>query len=230
MTTTPKTILVLGATKGIGRATVERALAQGHRVRAFARNPDALDLTDEGLEKVAGDALDPVAVAGALEGVDAVAYTLGVPINRDTVMGQVDFFSRTTAVLLEAMAAAGVRRLVAVTGFGAGDSRDVMSVLERLGHGAILGRIYDDKTRQEALIRESDTDWTIARPVILTSGGPSGRYLVMEEPAAWRNGLISRADVADYIVRAIEESSQIHGTPVLAYGPAGKKAGKKKAA
>lgn len=220
MSEAEKHILVLGATRGIGRETVKTALARGHRVRAFARKPDALAETHDQLEKVAGDALDTASVTAALDGVDAVVYALGVPVNRETWLKPVNFFSRTTEILLQAMAEAGVRRLVAVTGFGAGDSRETMSALERLAHGAVLGRIYDDKGRQEALIRESDRDWTIARPVILTNSRASGHYEILLEPERWRNGLISRADVADFIIKAIEEGSYVHATPVLAYGPA----------
>ncbi|MEO0761249.1 MAG: NAD(P)-binding oxidoreductase, partial [Pseudomonadota bacterium] len=129
-----------------------------------------------------------------------------------------DFFSRTTAVLLEAMAAKGVRRLILVTGFGAGDSRAAMSALERLGHGAVLGRIYADKGRQEALVKASDTDWTIARPVILTNWKASGSYKVLETADTWRNGLVSRADTADYLVRCLDDPTTIGKEPVLVRG------------
>jgi uncharacterized protein YbjT (DUF2867 family) len=91
-----------------------------------------------------------------------------------------------------------------------------MSTLERMGHGAILGKPYADKDRQEALILESDLDWTIARPVILTKGGKSKRVRVLRDPSAWRNGLVSRADVAGYLLDAVEQGLDIRGDVVLA--------------
>jgi putative NADH-flavin reductase len=209
-------LLVMGATQGIGLATVTTALERGLSVRAMARGIEKLDLEHEALEKVKGDATDPHDVRAALEGVDAVAHTLGVPITRQTVLEPCTLFSTSTAVLLPAMREAGVRRLVAVTGFGSGDSKGRMSTLERAGRWAVLGRIYDDKTRQEAMIREaSDLDWTIARPVILTNGAASGSYRVLVAPGEWRNGLIPRADVADFVVRAVTENAYIRQTPVL---------------
>ncbi|MEM6488878.1 MAG: NAD(P)H-binding protein [Pseudomonadota bacterium] len=211
-------LLIIGASKGIGRRTVETALARGHTVRAMARKIDALQVEHEALEKVSGDALDPAAVASALEGVDAVIQTLGIAINRSTVLEPVTLFSDATQLLLQEMATAGVRRLIVVTGFGAGDSRIAMSALEQLFHGAILGKIYADKSRQEALIKASDTDWTIARPVILTNFKASGRYQVLETEPVWRNGLISRGDTADYLVKAAEDPDAIGKEPVLVRG------------
>ncbi|WP_315900023.1 NAD(P)H-binding protein [Roseovarius atlanticus] len=80
----------------------------------------------------------------------------------------------------------------------------------------MLGRPYADKDRQEALIMDSPLDWTIARPVILTNGTRTGSYQVLRDPKAWRNGLISRADTACYLIDAIEQGFDIRGDVVLA--------------
>ena len=208
-------ILVLGATSGIGALTVDEALHRGQRVRGFARSAESLAPRD-GLEPFAGDAQTPEDLARALEGVRAVIYALGIRERVSMIWQKETLFSRTTATLIDAMQAANVARLVAVTGFGAGRSRDAMSTLERLGHNAVLGRVYDDKSRQEALIMQSGLDWTIARPVILTKGARSGRARVLRDPAAWRNGLISRSDVAAYLVDAVIEGLDLHSDVVLA--------------
>jgi uncharacterized protein YbjT (DUF2867 family) len=90
-----------------------------------------------------------------------------------------------------------------------------MSTLERMGHTAILGRAYADKAVQEEMIKASDLDWTIARPGILTNNRRTGVYKVLTEPSTWRNGLISRADVADFLIKALEEGTHIREAPVL---------------
>jgi uncharacterized protein YbjT (DUF2867 family) len=194
-------LLVMGATSGIGALVVEEANRRGIPVRAFARSASKLSATPL-LEPFAGDARDVDDVTRALEGARGVVYALGVKERPAMIWQEETLFSDTTRVLIEAMGRAGVARLVAVTGFGAGRSRSAMSKLERLGHGAILGKVYADKDRQEALIMESALDWTIARPVILTKGAATGRYRVLRDPETWRNGLISRADVAHYCVEA----------------------------
>jgi uncharacterized protein YbjT (DUF2867 family) len=146
-----------------------------------------------------------------------VIQAVGGPRGLRPRSAPVSLFSETTRVLLAEMHRAGVRRIVAVTGFGAGDSRGRLSLPERMGHRLLLGPAYDDKDRQEVLIRGSGLDWLIARPTILTNGPRTGRYRVLVEPRSWRMGLISRADVADFLLREAAEPRLSHVTPVLAY-------------
>lgn len=206
-------VLVIGASQGIGLETVRAALAAGHRVRAFARSAHRIALSDPNLERFSGDALNGPDVAAALDGIDAVVQALGVPV-RD-LLGPVRLFSDATGLLVPAMEKAGVRRLVAVTGFGAGDSRDAISPLQRLPFRLVFGRAYDDKDAQEMRIRRSRLDWTLVRPGVLTGGRATGRYRVLDEPSSWRNGLIARADVAHFLVGQIEDASRIGKAVVL---------------
>ena len=143
-------------------------------------------------------------------------YALGIRERLAMIWQEETLFSRTTATLIDAMQAAEVNRLIAVTGFGAGRSRAAMSTLERLGHNAVLGRVHDDKSRQEALIMESGLDWTIVRPVILTNGARTGKARVLRSPEEWRNGLVSRRDVAAYLVDAVIDGLDSRGDVVLA--------------
>lgn len=206
-------VLVLGASKGIGLETAKAALAAGHDVRAFARSAATMDLSAPNLERFAGDARDPGDVSKALDGIDVVVQALGVPA-RD-LLGPVRLFSDATNVLVPAMERAGVTRLIAVTGFGAGDSRDAIGLLQRLPFRLVFGRAYDDKDAQEMRIRRSGLAWTVVRPGVLTGGAATGRYEVLTAPSSWRNGLIARADVAGYIVGQIDRPSDAGKAVVL---------------
>lgn len=207
-------ILVIGGSSGIGLETVRRALDKGHRVRAFARSASDIELDDPKLEKFEGDALDASSVERALDGVDAVVVALGIKLGAGTVLGGTDLFSRSTEILLPAMEASGVDRLLVVTGYGAGDSGRAMNPINRLGFNAVFKRIYADKSKQETMVKASSLKWTIARPVVLT-GGASVDYSVRTDPADFAMGIISRASVADFLVSSIEESTYIHEAPVL---------------
>ncbi|KMO19829.1 NAD(P)-dependent oxidoreductase [Methylobacterium platani] len=205
-------ILVIGASQGIGLETVKAALAAGHRVRAFARSAGRIELSDPDLERFPGDALSATDVGAALEGIDVVVQALGVPF-RD-LFGPVRLFSDATNVLVPAIEQAGVRRLIAVTGFGTGDSRAAIGPLQRLPFRLVFGRAYDDKDAQEMRIRRSGLDWTFVRPGVLTGGPATGRYQVLDRPSSWTNGLIARADVARFIVRDLESRDHV-GRPVV---------------
>ena len=208
-----KRVLIIGASKGIGLETTRQALEAGHHVRALARSAAAIAISDPNLEKVPGDALKAEDVEAALVGVNVVVQTLGVGLG--DLLRPVHLFSDATRVLIAAMKTQSVKRLICVTGFGAGDSQASISCLQRLPFQIVFGRAYDDKSSQERLIKGSELDWTIARPGVLTSGPRKGRYKILSEASQWRNGTISRSDVAEFLVRQIEDQTYVRQTPVL---------------
>ncbi|AHM03282.1 Flavin reductase [Roseibacterium elongatum DSM 19469] len=207
-------ITVIGATRGIGRKVMEEALSRGHHVRAVARSADKIDIEDENLEKLPGDATDAEDMAKAVADAEAVILAIGVPRNAKALM-PTTLFSDAARAIIPAMEAAGIKRFLTVTGFGAGDSYAKLSWPEKVTFKAILGRAYADKAVQEDLIKASSLDWTIARPGILTDNKGTGRYQVLVEPETWRQGVIARADVAHYLVGAAENGTEIHKTPAI---------------
>ena len=116
------TVLIIGASRGIGLETVKLALKAGHSVRAMARSASTIRLRDPKLEKLDGDSLHQHTIEPALAGVDAVIQTLGVAPTPELIFGGTRLFSVATRILVNAMEASAVRRLICVTGFGAGDS------------------------------------------------------------------------------------------------------------
>jgi putative NADH-flavin reductase len=209
-------VLVIGASRGIGLETVNAALRAGHSVRALARSGANIAIQNTGLEKVSGDALDRDTVRKALEDVDVVIQTLGVDFSLQAIFERTNLFSQSTRILVDAMQAAGVQRLIAVTGLGAGDSRGHGGFLyDAVAFPLLLKRVYDDKDVQEWIIRSSGLEWTIVRPGLLTDRPATGQYRVLTKSKDWRFGLISRADVANFLVRQIDDRALIGSTPLL---------------
>ncbi len=194
-------VLVVGGTSGIGRKVVELGLARGHSMTALARRPERLDLNHERLRVVQGDILNDRSMITALNGHDAVIVTVSVPPGFE----RVTVFSEGIRNVLQATSAAGGVRVLAVTGIGAGDSRGHGGFYhDRIALGTYLRSMYDDKTREEALIRESGTDWTIVRPGFLTDADARTRYRVFASLDGVTSGSISRADVAHFIIAELE--------------------------
>lgn len=209
-------VLVIGASRGIGLETVKAALRAGHNVRALARSAASIPIQDAKLDKVAGDALDGNTIRNSLQGVEAVIQTLGVDFAPRLIFQGTSLFSQSTRILVDAMKAAGLRRLLAVTGIGAGDSRGHGGLLyDAVVFPVLLKRVYDDKDVQEWIIRSSGLDWTIARPGLLTNRTATGGYRVLTAPKDWRFGTISRTDVAEFLVRVINDPALIGTTPLL---------------
>lgn len=200
-------VLVLGATGGTGRAAVHYALVAGHRVTAFCRRPEALDMRDDRLVTVSGDAVDATTVARAMEGQEAVIVALGITSNPIMVkLGRsntpIDVCSVGTRHALAAMQATGARRLVCVSAYGVGETRERMPRAARLIYRTLLKEHIDDKEVQERLVRQSDTDWVIVQPVGLTNGAPKGSYLA-STIGETRSLTVTRADVAAFCVEQL---------------------------
>ena len=205
-------ILIVGATRGIGRQLLEQALTSGHTVTALVRNPQRLATQHERLRVIKGDILDSDSVALAMVGQDAVCCTIGVkvPWIRVTV------FSEGTKNLLQAMKKTGVKRLICVTGIGAGDSKGHGGFLyDCIFYPLLLKPIYADKDRQESLIKASDVDWTIVRPGFLTNGPLTKNYRKLTNMTGVTAGRISRADVAHFFLKELESKQYPRQTPLL---------------
>ncbi len=145
-------ILVLGATGGTGRLIVGEAMTKGQSVVALVRSgANVPDLA--GARLIEGDARDEGALTRALEGCDAVVSSLGTGISP---FREVTSLSVATRALVAVMARRHVRRLVCITGMGAGDSRGHGGFLyDRLILPLLLRKVYEDKDRQEDAIRAS---------------------------------------------------------------------------
>jgi len=209
-------LLVIGASRGIGLETVKAALLAGHSVRALARSAASIPIQNPNLEKVSGDALDTDTIRNSLKDVEAVIQTLGVDICPRAIFQPTTLFSQSTRILVDAMKDAGVKRLIAVTGLGAGNSRGHGGLLyDAVVFPLLLKHVYGDKDVQERIIRSSGLDWTIVRPGLLTNRPATGHYRVLTAPNEWRFGVISRADVADFLVRQVDDRALIGTSPLL---------------
>lgn len=207
-------IAVFGASGRTGKLVVDQALAAGHEVVAFVRDPAKLAVRQEKLTIVHGDVTDPSVVRRAVEGVDAVISTLA-----PTRGAPKDTMSSGIRNILAAMQAAGVRRLVISSGAGVPDPNDppnlgvsIIRALLRLFADWVL----EDSAQAVALVRASDAEWTVVRAPFLIDGPHTGRYRLGYFAAGF-GARISRADLADALLRALADPSTIRSTPIVAY-------------
>ena len=158
-------VLVLGATGGTGREICRAAAAKGHSVVALVRSvARAQNLT--GASLVEGDARDEAALQRAA-GCSGVISSLGTSVSP---LSEVTLLSTATRALVKVMAREGIRRLVCITGLGAGDSRGHGGfVFDKLIMPLLLRKVYEDKDRQKDIVRASGLDWVLVRPMVLPS-------------------------------------------------------------
>lgn len=208
-------LLIIGATGGTGRALVEQALAQGHAVTAFVRNPARLRMRHENLSVMQGNVLEYDSVDRAVRGKDAVLSALGhkqwfIPTT---------ILSKGTRNVVAAMEKHRVKRFICETSLGIGDSRGRLGLYYTLFVIPFITWFYfRDKERQEQLIRESSLDWVIVRPGQLTNGEKRGTYRHGGEIGSYVTTVrISRADVAEFMLKQVSDNSFLRQTVGVAY-------------
>lgn len=214
-------VVVFGATGKAGRAMALTLLGAGHQVTAFGRDPAKIPAY-QGITAVVGDALNPADVARAVAGQDAVVVSLGDSVNPVLLRLRVakrntppNICEVGTANVIAAMEAASVSRLVCITSYGVGDTRDKLTRLFRLWFRALqLHEQLADKERQEALVKASRLDWTLIQPVGLTDGAATGRYLV-STAGERRKRTISRVDLVAYVAETVVTGRHLRETVVL---------------
>lgn len=207
-------LLIFGATGGIGQQVVEQALEQGHAVTAFSRNPAKLNLQHPNLTLISGDVLDRSAVEQAVQGQEVVVCALG---SGQKLTGTVR--SEGTRNIIHAMEQAGIRRLICQSTMGTGDSWSSLNFYWKyIMFGLILKKVFADHQRQERYVQQSGLDWTIVRPGAFTEGARTGQYRHGFPGTDKTSKLkISRADVADFILKQLTDRTYLGQAPSLSY-------------
>lgn len=207
-------ILIIGATRGIGLRVLQQALVKDHDITVLARSPQKLAVEHERLQVLQGDICDNNAVGSTTEGLDAVINCIGIRPTRKPV----SVFSEGITNVLESMDKNRVNLLISITGIGAGDSRGHGGFFyDKIFQPLLLNTIYEDKDREESLIRDSQVNWIIVRPGFLTNGPMTGTYRVLTDMTDVKAGKISRADVAHFILNQLDSSEYLSQTPMLTY-------------
>jgi putative NADH-flavin reductase len=205
-------ITVFGATGGIGGHVVRQALDAGHNVTAVVRDPARFDVSHPALEVATVPGLtDPEVLRPVLEASDAAISGVGPRGRKDGPVA-----SSTTRGILRAMEASGVRRFVAVSAVPVGPVPKGESFVNRRillpFISAFAQDVYVDLAEMEDEIRRSTTEWTIVRPPKLTNKPLSGKYRTIVGGNVPRGYTISRADVAQLMLRVLEQPETIEQT------------------
>jgi putative NADH-flavin reductase len=213
-------VVVFGATGKAGRTVALSLLAAGHQVTAFGRNPAEIP-PHKGIIPIVGDALNAADVASAVAGQDAVVVCLGDSSNPIALLlgakrsTAPNICEVGTANVIAAMAAASVARLICITSYGVGDTRDRLSGVYRAWFRVLqLREQFADKEQQEKLVKASNLEWTLIQPVGLTDGAATGRWLA--SPTGDRKKrTISRVDLADFILATLAGRRHLRESVVL---------------
>jgi len=202
-------ILILGATGRTGKQFAQLAAASNHQVSAIVRNKGKASLAD--VNYVEGSLADETLLNELMTGIDAVVVALNINRTSDNpfakIVSPLTLISDSVKTLIPVMEQHGVKRLITVSASGVGDSWNNMPLVARLLiRNSNIWRAYEDHDRQEQVVRHSQLDWTIVRPVMLTEKDQDTYTAVIGNP---RGGSISRKGVAKFILDTLGSGKYI---------------------
>lgn len=202
-------IAIVGASAGVGLLTVEKALERGHHITALSRNTEGIP-DHPRLKKINGSATSKIDLLKVIEGTEAVIIAIGTKQKKGTTL-----FSETAYALTELgdHLPPGIP-ILWVSGFGTGESKPFLSFFMKMVIRLFLKDQYEDKTRMEKIIENSNLTWEIVRPGILTNGKDSKYEVLTKLFKGMKVGKISRRDVADLLINEVEKPTMLFQFPV----------------
>ncbi len=208
-------LLIIGGTGGTGKELVKQGLDENHDITVLARNPEKVKIEHPNLKVVKGDVLDIDSLDHAIKGQEAVLSALG----HKRFFIKTSILSEGTENIITVMKKNKVRRFICVTSLGINDSKFKMGLYYTLFVIPVIVLFYFlDKSKQEKLIMQSELDWTIIRPGQLYNGKKRekykhglkvGHYIITK--------IISRADVAHFMLKQLYDRTYLHKTPGIIY-------------
>src|SRR5437870_4302581 len=206
-------IVIFGATGQTGRLVTNQAVSAGHDVTAFVRDPGRPNVPGGSVRVVQGNVLDAASVDRAVADQEAVLVALAT-----ATRGQPPVLPEGIRHILDSMEKHGVRRIVVLSAAGA-LHEPAGSVVGSLGlrlARAYLPGVYREHRAMLEELRTRNLDWIAVRPVILTNGPRTGRYRVVVEGIPRWGFRISRADVADFMIRQVTSDEFVRKLPAVA--------------
>lgn len=209
-------IIIFGATGFSGQAILEEAVRQGHEVTVLVRDAFKIHNKNNNVKIVEGNVLEPAVVSSVLHHQEAVIQCLGVGGKGDGK--PTTFISDATKVIVEEMQKQNIKRLIAMSNVGAGNSitfqpwfftKFILPYFMKW-----LKVIIEDKNRMEPIIMNSNLNWTIVRcPNIVDK--PSKRICNATLDGKGLKLTITLTDLSRFMVDQLKQTTFIKQAPCI---------------
>jgi len=210
-------IVLWGATGLTGREVLDQALSDGHEVKAVARNPEQIKVEHVNLSIVYGDVLNAQSVQEAVSGGEVVISALGSGASFAKARKPTTIYSKGFANIIAAMRKHKIRRFIALLSVGTVPDPNEALIHKRIIRPLIRGT-YDDMRRAENVLANcDDIDWIGIRPLRLMNTPRTGKYRTSADILPPGGVEISRADVAEFILKQLYTDEHLRGYVTIAY-------------
>jgi len=204
-------LLLLGATGRVGSQVLKKSVQAGHRVTAFVRNPEKINLHHTNLQIFQGDARNKEDIEQAMKGMDVVISALST--DGGTTL------TDSMPLIIDAMKKENISRIVTVGTAGILQSRSTPSLLRYQSSESkrALTRAAEEHHKAFAMLANSDLDWTVVCPTYLPDGEPLGEYRVERNFLPEGATKISVSDTADFVYEQITSNEFVRTRVGIGY-------------
>ncbi len=210
-------IVLWGATGLTGREVLNQALDAGHEVKAVVRNPEQIEIEHANLSVAQGDVLNPKSVNEAVSGGDVVISAIGSGASFAQARKPTTLYSAGFANIVAAMRKHSLRRFIALLSVGTVPDPNEAFIHKKIIRPLIRGT-YDDMRRAESILAGcDDIDWTAIRPLRLMDTPRTGKYRTAVNFLPPDGVEISRADVAEFMLKQMNTDEHLRGYVTIAY-------------
>ncbi|MGM0580723.1 MAG: NAD(P)-dependent oxidoreductase [Bacteroidota bacterium] len=208
-----KTIALFGGSGQTGKLVLDKILKSGYKVKALTRNPDKVDISHSNLTVIQGDVLNADDVQKTVQDTDLVLSLFG-HVKDSPLWLQ----TKGTENIVDAMKQTGIEKIISLSSgglpFPEKDKPKLADKMFRFILKVAIPKILKDAILHAEILRKSNLDWMIVRAPRLTHEKPKHNYRI-----GWvgvnASTKISRADLADFIVKQIESDEFIHQMPFV---------------
>ena len=210
-------IVLWGATGLTGSEILSQALNAGHKVKAVARKPSMIEVEHVNLSVVQGDVFNPQSVQEAVAGGELVISALGSGASFSKARKPTTLYSEGFANIVAAMRKHNIRRFIALLSVGTVPDPNEAFIHKQIIRPLIRGT-YDDMRRAENFLSGcDDMDWIGIRPLRLMNTPRTGKYRTAVDILPPGGVEISRADVAEFMLKQVHSDEHLRGYVTIAY-------------
>lgn len=200
-------IVVFGADCKTGETLVRQALSQGHEVKAFFNQPNAIDFFHEKLQIIKADILNYCKVEYAIEGQEVVIIALDSGKEKES-----NYLFSATKNIIRAMENKKVNRMICISAAGV-LGNDGGFIFDKLIQPLFYRRDFKEKKKQLRLIMRSNLDWIVVRPPQLIDSETLSSYHISSEKP--KRNKVSRANLADFMLKHLKSTEYVHRMPII---------------
>ena len=205
-------ILLLGATKGLGKEILKEALSLGFEINCLVRNTKKFPVEQNNIRVFEGDATSSIDLENAVQDSKIIISTLNVMRKNlfpwSNITNDKNTISKSSKNIIKISKRKKIKHLISVSAWGVNESLDHIPIwFKLLIKNSNLKYPYIDHGKSEKLLVNSNLNWTILRPSALVNFLNNHQ---VKESISLKNKpslIISRKSLAKFIINIVDKKN-----------------------